>query len=72
MERAVKNMIELAGASLEDASRMASLNPAKLLGLDYRKGSIAVGKDADLVALDDDFNVRLTVVEGRIVYNNLK
>ena len=68
MERAVKNMIKLAGASLEDASQMASLNPAKLLGLAYRKGSIALGKDADLVAVDEDFKVKLTMVEGRVVY----
>ena len=61
-------MIKLAGASLEDASQMASLNPAKLLGLAYRKGSIALGKDADLVAVDEDFKVKLTMVEGRIVY----
>ncbi|MDD4693412.1 MAG: N-acetylglucosamine-6-phosphate deacetylase, partial [Firmicutes bacterium] len=71
MDKAVKNIINLAGASLEDASRMASLNPAKLLRIDYRKGSIALSKDADLVAIDDDFNVKLTIVEGKIVYNNL-
>lgn len=71
MEKAVKNIIELAGASLENASKMASLNPARLLGLDYRKGSIALGKDADLVAVDDEFNVQFTMVEGKIIYNAL-
>lgn len=71
MEKAIINMIEFAGISLEEASQMASLNPARLLGIDYKKGSIKVGKDADLVVLDADFNVKLTVVEGNIVYDNL-
>ncbi len=71
MEKAVFNIMKYAGASLENASRMASLNPAKLLNLDYRKGSIALGKDADLVALDDDFKVKFTMVEGNIIHNVL-
>ena len=43
-------------------------NPAQLVGLDYRKGSIAPGKDADLVVLDEELNVRETYVAGRLVY----
>ena len=53
-----------------DAIKMASLNPARLLKIDDRKGSIEEGKDADLILVDDEFNVRLTVVEGNIVYRS--
>ncbi len=57
------------GVSYTDLARMASSNPAKLLGLDKDCGSIEVGKRADLVALDREGNVKLTVVGGRSVPN---
>ena len=47
---------------------MASLNPARVIGIDGRKGSIDIGKDADLALVDDDLNARVTIVEGRVVY----
>jgi N-acetylglucosamine-6-phosphate deacetylase len=68
MEKAVKNMVNLAGVPLTNAVRMASLNGAKVLGLEHQKGILAVGKDADLVVLDRDFEVQLTVCEGTIRY----
>jgi N-acetylglucosamine-6-phosphate deacetylase len=48
----------------------SSLNGARAIGVSSHKGSLEVGKDADLVLLDEDFNVKLTVVEGEIVYSN--
>lgn len=54
------------GVSYVDLARMASSNPARLLGLDDR-GSIEPGKRADLVALDRDGNVKLTLIGGRSV-----
>jgi N-acetylglucosamine-6-phosphate deacetylase len=68
MEQAVKNMVERVGVPLTDAVRMASLNGAKVLGVEHRKGILAVGKDADFVLLDNDFTVRATVFEGEIKY----
>jgi len=68
LECAVANMVRLAGVSLPAALQMASLNPARVLSLEQHKGRLAPGYDADLVALDADFNVRLTVVGGRVVY----
>ncbi|MBN2272281.1 MAG: N-acetylglucosamine-6-phosphate deacetylase [Sedimentisphaerales bacterium] len=53
---------------LNTAIRMAAENPAKVLGLEDKKGSIAVGKDADLVLLDTDRSVYATIVAGKIVY----
>ena len=53
---------------LDVAVKTVTENPARLLGLADRKGSIAVGKDADLVLLDEDLSVHTTIVGGRIVF----
>jgi N-acetylglucosamine-6-phosphate deacetylase len=68
MIRGVRNMVELAGAPLVEAVRMASLNPARALRLDQRKGSIAPGMDADFVVLTPGLDVRETWVGGRAVF----
>ncbi len=47
---------------------MASANPARLLGLENDCGSIEVGNRADLVALDQNGNAKLTIVGGKIVH----
>jgi N-acetylglucosamine-6-phosphate deacetylase len=52
------------GVSWVDLAQMASSNPARLLGVDKVCGSIEVGKRADLVALDQDGNVKLTLIGG--------
>jgi N-acetylglucosamine-6-phosphate deacetylase len=67
MEAAVRNAVRFLGVSVPEASRLASSNPARLLGVDARKGSLAVGRDADLVVLDDDLSVCATLVGGRWV-----
>lgn len=68
LEKAVKVMVRQVGIPVTEAVRMASLNPARVLGLDHRKGVLAVGKDADMVVLDDDFEVEMTIIRGRIAY----
>lgn len=68
MPSAIKNMMQFTGCTLFDAIKMASENPAKMIGVFDRKGSIAPNKDADLVVLDDKLNVVLTVCGGEIVY----
>jgi N-acetylglucosamine-6-phosphate deacetylase len=63
---AVKNYLAL-GVSETEVSRMASANPARLLGLDNLRGTIETGKRADLVALDRQGNVTLTIIGGRFI-----
>ena len=57
MATAVRNCVELLGLSLEQASMLASTNPAAFLGLDGEIGSIAPGYRADLVLLDEQMQV---------------
>ena len=68
MNKAVKLIVDSTSTSLVDALKLASLNPARLLGIDGTKGSLEVGKDADIVVADPDLNVRATVVAGTLVY----
>ncbi len=65
------NRMKSLGFSDAEVSKMASLNPAKLLGIDKTHGSIEIGKRADLVALDKDGNVKITMIGGEIVFNAL-
>ncbi len=69
MDRAVRTMVHEVGVPLHTAVAMASLHPARRQGLHQRKGSLGPGKDADLVLLDEDLHVRMTVVEGEVVYD---
>lgn len=68
MDRAVYNIMQEAGLSLEEAWRLGSATPARVLGLEYRKGAIAEGLDADLVVWDAQGHVCCTLVGGRTVY----
>ncbi|MGB7595699.1 MAG: N-acetylglucosamine-6-phosphate deacetylase [Erysipelotrichaceae bacterium] len=63
----IKVLLEM-GISLPDIFRMGSYNPARQLGISDVTGTIEVGKFADLVVLDQDLSVALTMVEGNIVY----
>jgi N-acetylglucosamine-6-phosphate deacetylase len=65
---AVRMMLSL-GFSESEVARMASLNPARLLGIESNCGSIDAGKQADLVALDANLTVRLTIIGGRVAYS---
>lgn len=71
MDVALKNMITHAKCQLSDAVKMATENPAKQLKIFARKGSITAGKDADLVVLDSNLQVQMTICKGAIVYTNI-
>ncbi|MDR2142942.1 MAG: N-acetylglucosamine-6-phosphate deacetylase [Treponema sp.] len=65
LDRAVRNMTVMAGVPLWDAAAMASLVPARVLGLEAKKGSVETGKDADLVLLDENLAVRNVFIGGK-------
>lgn len=69
LNRGLQNFYRNADLSLPELFRLASLNPAKELGMDGSKGSIAIGKDADFSLMDKDFNVKATYVKGKLVYH---
>jgi N-acetylglucosamine-6-phosphate deacetylase len=71
MNQCVHNIHHLVGVPLPESVKMASLNPARAMGFADHLGSIEVGKDANLVVIDDDVNVYMTIVKGKIVYDNL-
>ena len=71
MNSLVRNMTKLAGVSLVDAVRTATTTPAKVIGMDKCKGSIGIGLDADIVLMDSDFQVLLTMVGGEVKYSEM-
>lgn len=68
MDRAVAQMVERVGVPLCDAVRMASLTPAREIGVDGERGSLRRGKLADIAVLTSDLHCRATLVEGRLVH----
>ena len=72
MDKCVKNMVKLVGLSIQDAVKMATINPAKLIGVEDKKGSLVKGKDADIVIFDENINIIMTIVGGKIVYKKGK
>lgn len=70
MDVGVRNLMAFAGLSLNEALMTATSTPAEALGWAGRKGVLAVGADADVILLDADLNVRLTMVAGRVVYRS--
>lgn len=71
MNDAIRNMQGVIGLSMEKAIDLATINPARVLGIDNQKGSIALGKDADFAIIDKDYNVYMTVSNGRVVFDKL-
>lgn len=68
LNQLLKKFMVFTDCPLDVAIKTATQNPAKLLGIEDRKGFIAPGKDADLILLDSDWEVHTTIVAGRIVY----
>jgi N-acetylglucosamine-6-phosphate deacetylase len=68
-DRLVRTMINMADVPLIEAIRMISKTPATIMGVADTKGSLVVGKDADIVIFDDNINIQTTIINGRVVYN---
>jgi N-acetylglucosamine-6-phosphate deacetylase len=67
LNMAIQNVIEWTGVSVSQAINMASLNPARVLGLDKEIGSLQTGKLANIVVLDKCFKVVDTILKGKSV-----
>ncbi len=72
MREAMRNFIRYTGCSLVEAVRCATLNPAQLLGLQERKGTLEEGKDADLFVFDEQFHVHSTIVGGHMAFSRFE
>jgi len=68
INEAIKNIMDFTGISFENAVKCATENPAKILGLFDRIGSIKEGKLANLVVVDKNLNVYMTIREGLTLY----
>lgn len=68
LNNAVKNVYNNTDMPLWTVVAAASLNPAKAIGVDDRKGSLDEGKDADIIITDSDFNIVKTIIGGKIRY----
>ncbi len=68
MNRAVQNMVEKVGVPFTQAVDYATINPARLLKIDNEAGSIKVGKRADFTVLNKNYDVLLTIREGKVIY----
>lgn len=67
LAKIVRNYKNFTSAGLKEAIDTVTINPARLFGIDNRKGSIDEGKDADIVLLDKDFNVQHTIIDGKVI-----
>lgn len=67
--RLIRSMITMANVPLADAVKMITATPARIMGMQERKGSLLAGKDADIVIFDDNISIDITMVKGRIIYN---
>jgi N-acetylglucosamine-6-phosphate deacetylase len=65
----VRNGIERLGLTLRDTIQMATLTPAMVVGVHDRKGMLAAGQDADIVIIDANANVEMTIARGKVVYH---
>ncbi|MDR2232368.1 MAG: N-acetylglucosamine-6-phosphate deacetylase [Tannerella sp.] len=69
-DRLVRTMLALTSAPLLEVIQMMTSTPARIMGIDRTKGSLAAGKDADIVIFDDDIRIKMTIINGKIVYNS--
>lgn len=70
LNKAVFNLLKYTDLEIHEAVALASLNPAKLINMSNTKGSIEIGKDADLIIFDEALKVEMTISEGKIIYSN--
>ncbi len=68
LNNAVRNVLAHTSLSVNEVFKMASLNPATAIKASDRIGSLEAGKDADIIIVDDEINVKRTIKKGRTIY----
>jgi N-acetylglucosamine-6-phosphate deacetylase len=68
-DRLVRTMMTMAGVPLIEAVRMASGTPADIMNIADKKGSLEAGKDADIIIFDNDINIEMTIIKGKVIYS---
>lgn len=67
-DRLIRTMVQMADVPLIEAVRMLTKTPAKIMGVDDKKGALAAGKDADVLIFDENINIRMTMINGKVIY----
>ena len=67
-DRLVRTMVQMADVPLVEAVRMMSKTPATIMGVENTKGTITVGKDADVLIFDENINIKTTIINGKVIY----
>jgi N-acetylglucosamine-6-phosphate deacetylase len=71
-DRLVKTMVESAGVPLTEAVKMMTHTPARIIGINKSKGSLAAGMDADIIVFNDNIDIGLVMINGKIQLNKIK
>ena len=71
MDQLVRNMLKFVGLNVCQAVKLVTYNPAKMQGLDDKIGMLTKNKKADITVFDNDINIKITLVDGKILYNSL-
>jgi N-acetylglucosamine-6-phosphate deacetylase len=69
-DRLVRTMVQIADVSLLEAVKMISQTPAKIMGIEASKGSLVVGNDADVLIFDKNIKIKITMINGNVVYTS--
>jgi len=69
MDRLVRNMVNFVDLNIRQAVQMATYNSAKIQGLEDQIGILGENKKADIVVFDNNINIKMTIVDGKILYN---
>ena len=68
LNKAIRNVVEKAGVDPSTAVRLATANAARVIGMEDTLGRVEVGRGADIVLVDKDWEVRVTIVDGQLAY----
>ncbi|MDX5687291.1 N-acetylglucosamine-6-phosphate deacetylase [Clostridioides difficile] len=71
LNKMVFNFLDNTNLKVNEAINLASLNPATSLGINDKKGSLEIGKDADIAVFDENLDCKMTLCLGDVVYKNI-